>query len=124
MKDGEIIEEPSDCQESPNQDQELHYEPEVEKSSVQDLQHQPEVEKSPFQDLQHQPEVVNSPVQDLQHQPEVEASNVQVHDLHQQPTKDSPVQVLHLHTGVDDSTVTSRSEETLVTGVKVFCLNL
>ena len=96
MKDGEIIEEPSDCQESPNQDQELHYEPEVEKSSVQDLQHQPEVE----------------------------ASNVQVHDLHQQPTKDSPVQVLHLHTGVDDSTVTSRSEETLVTGVKVFCLNL
>ena len=96
MKDGEIIEEPSDCQESPNQDQELHYEPEVEKS----------------------------PVQDLQHQPEVEASNVQVQDLHQQPTKDSPVQVLHLHTGVDDSTVTSRSEETLVTGVKVFCLNL
>ena len=110
MKDGEIIEDPGDdCQESPDQDQELHHEPEVE---------------SPFQDLQHQPEVVNSPVQDLQHQPEVEASNVQVHDLHQQPTKDSPVQVLHLHTGVDDSTVTSRSEETLVTGVKVFCLNL
>ena len=94
MKDGEIIEDPGDCQESPDQDQ----------------------------DLQHQPEVENIPVQDLQHQPE--ASHIRVHDLNQQPIKDSPVQVLNLHTGVDDSTVTSRYEGTLVTGVKVFCLNL